>query len=187
MRDAAKVQPGQRVLINGASGGVGIYAVQIAKAMGARVTGVCSATNAEMVRKLGADDVINYAAEDFASGKQTYDLIFDNVGNRAFPELRRALGPDGVLIPNNGNVGVGSILRGMIRSLFVRQQGRRFISGPNRKDLIAITELIDSGKLTPIIDRTYQLAQTPEAIAYVGTGHARGKVVIRAIAEGESA
>ena len=187
LRDAAKVHPGQRVLINGASGGVGIYCVQIAKAMGANVTGVCSASGVEMVRKLGADDVIDYTAEDFADGSKTYDVILDNVGNRPFTELRRALTPDGVLIPNAGNAGVGAILAGMVESLFVRQLGSRYLSLPSRDDLLALSELIDSGKLMPVIDRTYDLAQTPEAMAYVSTRHAHGKVVVRVFAEGEEA
>jgi NADPH:quinone reductase-like Zn-dependent oxidoreductase len=185
LREAAKVQPGQRVLINGASGGVGIYAVQIAKAMGAHVTGVCSSRNVEMVRGLGAEDVIDYTVADFASGGQTYDLILDNVGDRPFSELRRALTPDGVLQPNSGRVSVGSMLGGMIRSFFVHQQGRMYLSLPNREDLLALSELVDSGKLRTVIDRTYPLAETPEALAYVGTGHASGKVVIRVLAEGE--
>jgi NADPH:quinone reductase-like Zn-dependent oxidoreductase len=187
LRDAANVQPGQRVLINGASGGVGIYAVQIAKSMGAHVTGVCSSRNAEMVRGLGADELIDYTAEDFASGRQTYDLILDNVGNRPFSELRRALTPDGVLQPNSGRVSIGSMLGALIRSFFVHQQGRMYLSLPNRAGLLALSELIDSGKLTTVIDRTYQLAETREALAYVGTGHASGKVVIRVTTEGESA
>ncbi len=184
LRDAAKVRPGQRVLINGASGGVGIYAVQIAKDMGARVTGVCSSSNVEMVRGLGADDVIDYTSRDFTDGVQTYDLILDNVRNRPFSEVRRALAPDGVLIPNSGTVGLGSMIGGMIRSIFVRQQGRMYLSMPNRPDLLALSELIDAEKLKPVIDRVYQLAETPEALAYVGKGHAHGKVVVRMGDEG---
>lgn len=178
LRDAASVQPGQRVLVNGASGGVGIYAVQIAKAMGARVTGVCSSSNAEMVRALGADDVIDYTTEDFTSSGQIYDLVFDNVGNHSFSQIRRAVAQGGAVIPNAGTASLGRIFGGMIRSLFARQKDRRFISFPNREDLLALSELIDSRKLTPIIDRTYPLAETPEALAYVGTGHAHGKVVV---------
>jgi NADPH:quinone reductase-like Zn-dependent oxidoreductase len=179
LRDAAEVQPGQRVLIVGASGGVGIYAVQIAKGLGANVTGVCSSGNLEMVRGLGADDVIDYTAEDFASGARTYDLILDNVGNRPFSELRRALSPDGVLLPNAGTASMGSMIGGMVRSFFVRQQGRMYLSMPNRDDLLALSELVEAGKLKTVIDRVYTLAETPEALAYVGTGHAHGKVVIR--------
>lgn len=178
LRDAAKVKPGQRVLINGASGGVGIYAVQISKALGAHVTGVCSSGNVEMVRRLGADEVIDYTTEDFVSGARTYDLIFDNVGNHSFSQLRRALTPRGLVIPNSGTVSMTSMVGGMVRSLFARQKDVRFISSPNRQDLLALAELIGTGKLTTVIDRTYQLDQTPEAMTYVGAGHARGKVVI---------
>ncbi len=179
LRDAGKVQPGQRVLINGASGGVGTYAVQIAKDMGAHVTGVCGSSSVEMVRSLGADEVIDYTAEDFASGSQTYDLILDNVGNRPFSELRRALSVDGVVLPNSGTVSVGSMIGGMVRSFFVRQQGRMYLSMPNRDDLLVLSELVEAGKLKPVIDRVYTLAEMPEALGYVGAGHAHGKVVIR--------
>jgi NADPH:quinone reductase-like Zn-dependent oxidoreductase len=178
LRDAAKAKPGQRVLINGASGGVGIYAVQIAKSLGAEVTAVCSSANVDMVRRLGADRVIDYATEDFVSGTETYDLIFDNVGNHSFSQLRRVLAPTGVVIPNSGTVSMRSMAAGMIRSLFTPQKDVRFISAPNRKDLLALTELIESGKLTTVIDRTYPLDQTPEAMTYLGARHARGKVVI---------
>ena len=178
LRDTAKVKPGQRVLINGASGGIGIYAVQIAKAMGADVTGVCSTTNIDMVRNLGADHVIDYTSEDFVSGTASFDLIFDNVGNHTFSELRRVLTPHGVVIPNSGTVGMGSMMGGMIRSVFARQKDVRFISTPTRQDLLALTERISGGKLSTVIDRTYRLDQTPEAMTYVGAGHARGKVVI---------
>jgi NADPH:quinone reductase-like Zn-dependent oxidoreductase len=186
LRDAAKVEPGQRVLINGASGGVGIYAVQIAKALGAEVTGVCSSANVDMVRRLGADHVIDYTTEDFAGGTATYDLIFDNVGNHSFSQLRRVLTPHGVVIPNSGTVGLGSMVGGMIRSLFTRQKDIRFISTPNRQDLLALIQLISAGQLTPVIDRTYRLDQTPEAMTYVGAGHARGKVVILVAADAGS-
>jgi len=183
LRDAAKVRPGQRVLINGAAGGVGTYAVQIAKSMGAHVTGVCGSSSVEMVLGLGADEVIDYTAEDFASGERTYDLILDNVANRPFSELRRALTPEGRVLPNSGMAGVSGIIGGMIRSWFVRQQGRMYLSMPNRDDLLVLSELIDSGRLRPVIDRTYSLAQTPEAMAYMDTGHAHGKVVVLVSAE----
>ncbi len=187
LRDAAKVKPGQRVLINGASGGIGIYAVQIAKALGATVTGVCSSANVDMVRRLGADRVIDYTTEDFTSGTETYDLIFDNVGNHSFSQLRRVLAPTGVVIPNSGKVSMGSMVGGMIRSLFTPQKDVRFISTPNRPDLLSLSELIDSGKLTTVIDRTYRLDQTPEAMTHVGAGHARGKVVILVTPDAEGA
>lgn len=178
LRDAARVQPGQRVLVNGASGGVGIYAVQIAKALGADVTAVCSPTNLEMVRSLGADHVIDYTSQDFVAAAETYDLIFDNVGNHSFTQLRRVLTPHGAVIPNAGTVGLPTMVGGMIRSLFARQKDLRFISTPSREKLLALTELINAGQLTTIIDRTYRLDQAPEAMTYVGAGHARGKVVI---------
>ena len=178
IRDAAKVQPGQNVLINGASGGIGIYAVQIAKTMGATVTGVCSTANLEMVKRLGADHVIDYATENFTTGSQSYDLIFDNVGNHGFTQLRRVLTPTGVVIPNSGTARMGSMIGGMVRSLFTNQKDLRFISTPNRADLEALATLVGAGKLTTVIDRTYRLDQTPEAITYLAAGHAKGKVVI---------
>ena len=187
LRVAAKVKPGQRVLINGASGGVGIYAVQIAKALGADVTGVCSSANVKMVGKLGADRVIDYTTEDFVSGTARYDLIFDNVGNHSFTQLRRVLTPKGVVIPNSGTVSMGSMVAGMIRSIFTAQKDVRFISAPNRQDLLALTELIESGKLTTVIDRTYRLDQTPEAMTYIGARHAKGKVVILVKTDAEGA
>jgi NADPH:quinone reductase-like Zn-dependent oxidoreductase len=177
LRDAAKVRPGQRVLVNGASGGVGIYAVQIAKALGATVTGVCSTANVDMVRRLGADRVVDYTTDDFTRGNETYDLIFDTVGNHSFTQLRRVLAPTGVVLPV-GKASVASMVGGMIRSLFTAQKDVRFVSTPNRQDLLALTELVESGRLTTVIDRTYPLDETPEALTYVGSRHARGKVVI---------
>jgi NADPH:quinone reductase-like Zn-dependent oxidoreductase len=178
LRDAGKVQPGQKVLVNGASGGVGTFAVQIAKSLGAEVTGVCSTSNMEMVRSIGADHVIDYTREDFTQGGQRYDLILDNVANRSFPEYRRALAPGGTLLPNSGNAGIGYIIKAYLRSIFVRQQGRPFLSMPTYEDLVALKELIEAGKVTPVIGKVYRLSETPEALAYIGTGHARGKVVI---------
>ena len=178
LRDAGKVQPGQKVLINGASGGVGTFAVQIAKSFGAEVTGVCSTGNVEMVRSIGADHVIDYTREDFTQGGPRFDLILDNVGNRSFSDCRRALTPQGVLIPNTGHAGMGYVLAAMVRSVFVRQQGRTFVSMPNHADLVLLRELVESGKVRPVIDRTYPLSDTPEAFRYLERGHARGKVVI---------
>jgi len=178
LRDAGKVQPGQRVLIIGASGGVGTYAVQIAKVLGAEVTGVCSTRNVEMVRSLGADHVIDYTREDFARNEMTYDLILDNVANRSFSECRRALAPSGLHIPNSGRAGMGYVVGAFVRSIFVRQQGRPYVSMPNHKDMVFLRELVASGKLKPVIDRIYGLSETPEALAYVGEGHVPGKVVI---------
>jgi len=178
LRDAGKVQPGQRVLINGASGGVGTFAVQIAKSLGAEVTGVCSTRNVDLVRSLGADHVIDYTQEAFTRSGLRYDLILDNVGNRSFSECRRALTPGGTLLPNTGHAGMGYVLMAFALSLFVHQQGRPFISTPNAEDLFILKDLIEAGKVTPVIDRTYRLSETPEALGYVGEGHARGKVVV---------
>ena len=178
LRDAGKVQPGQKVLINGASGGVGTFAVQIAKSLGAEVTGVCSTRNVDMVRSIGADHVIDYTQEDFTQSEQRYDLIFDNVANRSFSDCRRVLTPQGTHLPNSGNSGMGFVIKALVRSAFVRQQGRPFLSTPNQEDLEVLRELLESGKVTPVIDRTYPLSETPEAMGYVGDGHARGKVVI---------
>ena len=178
LRDAGKVQPGQKVLVNGASGGVGTFAVQIAKALGANVTGVCSTRNVDMVRAIGADHVIDYTQEDFTQGGARYDLILDNVANRPSSVCRRALTPRGTLLPNSGHAGMGYIIKAFVTSLFVRQQGRPFVSTPKTEDLVTLKDLIESGKVTPVIDRTYPLPETPEAFRYLGEGHARGKVVI---------
>jgi NADPH:quinone reductase-like Zn-dependent oxidoreductase len=178
LRDAGKVRPGQKVLINGASGGVGTFAVQIAKSLGAEVTGVCSTRNVDLVRSLGADHVVDYTREDFTQGGRSYDLILDNVGNRSFSDCRRALSPQGVHLPNSGRAGMGYAVRALLRSFFVRQQGRPFLSGSNPEDLALLKELVETGKMKPVIDRTYRLSETPEALGYVGEGHARGKVVI---------
>jgi NADPH:quinone reductase-like Zn-dependent oxidoreductase len=178
LRDAGKLQAGQKVLINGASGGVGTFAVQIAKSFGAEVTGVCSTRNVDMVRSIGADHVIDYTKQDFTQSGPRYDLILDNVANRSFSDCRRALTPRGTLIPNSAHAGMGYIVKALVRSAFVRQQGRPFVSMPNNEDLAVLKELIETGKVTPVIDRTYRLSETPEALGYVGQGHARGKVVI---------
>jgi NADPH:quinone reductase-like Zn-dependent oxidoreductase len=188
LRDHGKVQPGQKVLINGASGGVGTFAVQIAKALGAEVTGVCSTRNVEMVRSIGADHVIDYTQEDFTESAERYDLILDNVANRSLSDLRRALTPDGIVQPNGGGHSSGrwigpmaGIVKAFVSSLFVRQQGRPFISLPNKEDLATLKELVEAGKVTPVIDRTYPLDETAEAIGHVGAGHAKAKVVITGV------
>jgi NADPH:quinone reductase-like Zn-dependent oxidoreductase len=181
LRDDAKVRPGQKVLVNGASGGVGTFAVQIAKAFGADVTGVCSAENAEMVRSIGADHVIDYAREDFTSGERRYDLILDNVGNHSMAQTRRALTPTGTLISNGGGHAGGKLsrtLRTMVVSLFVRQQAAPTIKTQNHDDLVALSGLVEAGRIRPIIDRAYPLGDTREAIRRVATGHARGTIVI---------
>jgi NADPH:quinone reductase-like Zn-dependent oxidoreductase len=185
LRDQGKVQSGQKVLINGASGGVGPFAVQIAKAFGADVTGVCSTRNVNVVRSIGADQVIDYTQEDFTKNGQRYDFILDNVANHSLSDLRSVLTPNGILQPNGGGhsgnrwIGpMGSVFKANVLSLFVRQQGRTFVAARNKEDLQFLKELIEAGKVTPVIDRTYPLSETPEAIGYVGEGHARGKVVI---------
>ena len=185
LRDQGKVQPGQKVLINGASGGVGTFAVQIAKAFGTEVTGVCSTRNVDLVRSIGADHVIDYTQVDFTQGRQRYDFILDNVANHSLSDTRRALTPNGTLMSNGGGhsggrwVGsLGSVLKVAATSVFVRQQARPSIKFPNRADLVVLKGLIEAGKVTPVIDGTYPLSGTPEAIGHVGEGHARGTVVI---------
>jgi NADPH:quinone reductase-like Zn-dependent oxidoreductase len=185
LRDAGNVQPGQKVLINGASGGVGPFAVQIAKALGAEVTGVCSTRNVDMVRSIGADHVIDYTQEDFTQGGPRYDLIFDNVANHSLSDTRRALTPKGTLVPNSGHSGLGYIFRTYVASLFVRQQKHTPVSMPKHEDLVTLKELIEDGKVTPVIDRSYPLSETPEAFRYLGEGHARGKIVITVEPDGE--
>jgi NADPH:quinone reductase-like Zn-dependent oxidoreductase len=184
LRDHGKVRQGQEVLIIGASGGVGTYAVQIAKAFGAHVTGVCSTKKVEMVRSIGADHVIDYTREDFAEGDQRYDVILDIGGNSTLAHLRRALTQQGTLVIIGGEGsgrwlgGTDRQLRAMILSPFVGQKLGTFVNKENHEDLIVLGELIESGKVTPVIDRTYPLAEVPEAIRYLEEGHARGKVVI---------
>jgi len=184
IRDRGKVQSGQRVLVNGAAGGVGTFAVQIAAALGAEVTGVCSARNTDMVRKIGATHVIDYGSEDFADGTRQYDVILDNVGNRSIRDLRRAATPTGIVIVNGGGspghiIGaVGSILRAAIVNLFVRQQITMVPTTWSRDDLLAVTEMVDTGTLRPVIDRTFPLADAAAGLQHVEAGHASGKVVI---------
>jgi NADPH:quinone reductase-like Zn-dependent oxidoreductase len=181
LRDVGKVRAGQQVLINGASGGVGTFAVQIAKACGAEVTGVCSTRNVDMVRSLGADHVIDYTQEDFTQGDQHYDLILDNVASRSFSELRRVLTPQGIIVPNSGHGGMGYVLKAFVLSPFTRQVAGMYLAAPNDKDLIILKELVETGKVRPVIDRTYPLHQTPDAFRYLEESHARGKVVITII------
>jgi NADPH:quinone reductase-like Zn-dependent oxidoreductase len=185
LRDAAQVQPGQQVLINGASGGVGTFAVQIAKALGAQVTGVCSTRNIDLVRSLGADAVIDYTKEDFTRGTQRFDVILDNVANHPLSHCLRALTRKGTLIPNANTPGrwlggLGRIYQARLMAPFVPHRIRVSHTRVNQHDLLAVTKLIDSGKITPVIDRTYSLSETPEAFRYWEQRHARGKVVITA-------
>jgi NADPH:quinone reductase-like Zn-dependent oxidoreductase len=186
VRDAAKVQPGVKVLVNGASGGVGTYAVQLAKHFGGEVTAVCSGRNAEMVRSLGADHVIDYTKEDFTKGSERYDAIVDNVGNHSFPECRRVLAKTGryVLIGGGGPndhpwIGpLGSVIAGKLTSLFVPQQMSMMLADLNSKDLAFLADLMQAGKIKAVIDRQYSFNELPEAIRYLEAGHARGKVVV---------
>jgi NADPH:quinone reductase-like Zn-dependent oxidoreductase len=185
LRDTAGVREGQHVLVNGASGGVGTFAVQIAKVLGAEVTGVCSARNAELVRSLGADHVVDYAREDFTRDGRRYDVVLDLVGARGITALRRALTPTGTLVLSGGGkpgqfVGAaGLTLKGVLLSPFVRQRLRPLVGpAPSRAVLVALRELAESGKLAPVIDRTYTLGEAAEAIRYLEVEHARGKVVV---------
>jgi len=184
IRDVGAVQAGHRVLVNGAAGGVGTYAVQIAAALGAEVTGVCSTRNVELVRSIGAAHVVDYTTEDFTDGRALYDVILDNVCNRPLSRVRRALAPAGTLVLNGGGspgrvVGaVGSILRAVVVNGLVRERLRLLPHEQKREQLLTLTGLIEAGKLTPVLDRTYPLADTAEGLRRVEQGHTRGKVVI---------
>jgi NADPH:quinone reductase-like Zn-dependent oxidoreductase len=183
LRDKGEIQAGQRVLINGAGGGVGTFAVQIARALGADVTAVTSTKNVEMVSGIGADRVIDYTREDFTHGAQRYDLIFDVGGNRSLSRTRRVLTPDGTLVlvaPGRGEW-IGPIIRilgATVTSRLGRQQVRPFLAPVSRESLLVLKELIEAGKVTPVIDRTYPFAEIPEAVRYLESGHVAGKVVI---------
>ena len=188
LRNHGQVRPGMKVLINGASGGVGTFAVQIAKALGAEVTGVCSTRNVDLVKSIGADHVIDYTKEDFTKGDQHYDVLFDNVQNHTFAERRRALTANGICL----NVGLGGagwhgdtalhLVRSFttpLMSKFTSQKFKFFVAQLNHNDLAYIADLMQSGKIKPVIDRTYKsLSEVPQALAYLEEGHARGKVVV---------
>ena len=184
MRDHGKVGPGQRVLVIGASGGVGTYAVQLGKAFGADVTAVCSTTKVDLVRSLGADHVVDYTREDFADGERRYDVILDIGGNAPLSRLRRALTPKGTLVITGGESGGRWLggndrqLRAIVLSRFVDQTLTTFISSENHRDMLVLKELIEAGSVAPVIDRSFPLAEVPEAIRYLVQGRARGKVVI---------
>ena len=185
LRDKGKVQAGQTVLINGAAGGVGIFAVQIAKSLGARVTGVCSTRNVEFLRSIGANEVIDYTHEDFARSAQPYDLLFDLVGNRSLADYLRVLQPRGTYISCGGggpdqstwNLLAG-LLKNAVRSRFVSQKMPSLLAKINRQDLAILADLIQGGKVLPIVDCTYSLREIAEAIRHVESGHVRGKVVV---------
>ncbi len=187
LRDKGKIRPGQKVLVNGASGGVGTFAVQIAKSFGTEVTGVCSTRNVDLVRSIGADHVIDYTKEDFTKGEQRYDLIYDLVGNHSFSERRRILNPNGICVMAGvGGAGwhdgiamrLAGELNAYVRSRFVSQKFVAYIAQFNKQDMTFLADLMQSGKITPVIDRTYKLNETADALRYLEQGHARGKVVI---------
>ncbi|MEU9363299.1 NAD(P)-dependent alcohol dehydrogenase [Streptomyces avermitilis] len=188
IRTVGRAQAGQRVLVNGAAGGVGTFAVQIAAALGAEVTGVCGARNVELVRSLGAAHVVDYTRDDFTDGRVHYDVILDNVGNRPLSRLRQALTPTGTLVANGGGSpghvfgAIGSMLQVVAVNAFVRQQLRLILpaapAGPTHEDLLAVTALIEAGKLTPVVDRTYPMTDAAEGVRHVEQGHAHGKAVV---------
>ena len=187
LRDKGKIQSGQKVLVNGASGGVGTFAVQIAKSFGTEVTGVCSTRNVDLVRSIGADHVIDYTKEDFTNGAQRYDLIFDLIGNHSFSERRRVLNPNGICVMAGvggagWHDGMGMRLAGelnaYVRSRFVPEKFVAYIAVFNKADMTILADLMQSGKMTPVIDKTYKLSDVPAALQYLEQGHARGKVVI---------
>ena len=184
LRDRGAVQPGQHVLVIGASGGVGTFAVQLAKAFGAEVTGVCSTTKVDLVRSLGADHVVDYSREDFAATGARYDLILDIGGNTSLSRLRRALTPKGTLVIVGGETsgkwlgGSDRQVRAMVLSMFVSQKLGTFIAAVKQEDLLVLAELAEAGQLTPAVDRTFSLTEVPKAIRHLEEGHARGKVVV---------
>jgi NADPH:quinone reductase-like Zn-dependent oxidoreductase len=184
LRDHGRIRAGQKVLVNGAAGGVGTFAVQLARSFGAEVTGVCSTRNVDLVRSLGADHVVDYTREDFTQSGRRHDLILDSVGNHSRSALRRALTPGGTAVlvggPDDGRwLGpMADMLQAVVGSWFSSRKLRPFLAQLNQSDLIVLQELLQSGKVTPVIDRTYLLSDAPAAIRYLETGHARGKVVV---------
>lgn len=184
LRDKGKLQPRQTVLVNGASGGVGTFAVQIAKSLGAKVTGVTSTRNLDLVRSLGADDVIDYTKQDFAKGTQRFDLILDCVGNHPFSDCCRVLNRGGTFVPAGGKTDnwmikpIASVVSGMVHSIFVSQKQVSIFAKMNQPDLLSINELLVNGKVTPVLDRSCALHEIPDAIRYLEQGHARGKIVM---------
>lgn len=183
LRDKGRVQPGQKVLINGAAGGVGTFAVQIAKWLGADVTGVCRTANVDMVRSIGADHVVDYTREDFTQSGQRYDVLFDCVGNHSLSACRRVMSPRGTYVIVGGPAGrwitpIPEALKALLVSLFISQNVAMFLARPSKEDLNLLRELMETGKLTPVVDKRYGLSEAPEAMRYLETGHARGKVVV---------
>ncbi|HSG41935.1 MAG TPA: NAD(P)-dependent alcohol dehydrogenase [Anaerolineales bacterium] len=178
LRNQGKLKEGQKVLINGASGGVGTFSVQIAKALGAQVTGVCSTRNVELVRSLGADHVFDYKKEDFTKSDRRYDLILDNVGSRSFADNRRVLAPQGVHLPNTGHGGMSYVLKAYLLSALMRQHLSPFLAVPSSENMRFLNELIEAGKVKPVIDKVYPMSEAKEAFWYLEKEHAQGKVVL---------
>lgn len=183
LRNKAQVQRGQKVLINGASGGVGTFAVQLAKFLGAEVTGVQSTRNMALVRSIGADRAIDYTKEDFTTSGERYDVVLDNVGNRSLSEIRRVLKPGGTYLPNGGGTpekgaSIGGIVKMLVMSPFISHKIRLFVATPNRDDLQMLGDLMQAGTVTPVIDRCYPFMEAAEAMRHLESGHARGKIVV---------
>ena len=184
LRDQGRVQPGQRVLINGASGGVGTFVVQIAKSFGADVTAVCSTRNVDTARSLGADEVVDYTSEDFTRGGRRYDLMLDIAGNRSWSECKRVLSPEATFVIIGAQKGnrllgpLGHVVAIRLAALRSSQKAVFFIAKFNKPDMEALRELLDAGKVTPVIDRSYELSAISDALRYLGEGHARGKIVV---------
>jgi NADPH:quinone reductase-like Zn-dependent oxidoreductase len=178
LRDGGKITQGRKVLITGASGGVGSFAVQIARSFGAQVAGVCSSSKADLVRSIGAEVVYPYDKEDFTDTNERYDLILDNAGKNRFSDMKRILTPAGLVLPNSGHGGMGYVLKAFIAAPFDRQIGGMQVADLKTGDLKVIRELIESGAVTPVIDRTFKLEETPQALEYLENGKARGKIVI---------
>jgi NADPH:quinone reductase-like Zn-dependent oxidoreductase len=186
LRDKGQIQQGQTVLINGASGGVGAFAVQIAKSFGAEVTGVCSTSKMDMVRSIGADQAIDYTQEDFTKNGRRYDLILAANGNHPISAYKRALSPEGTYVMSGGSGAqmFQAMLLGPMISMTRKKKMGNLLKKSNKKDLVVLKEFLEAGKITPVIDRTYPLAEVPEAVGYLENGHARGKVVITVPGEG---
>jgi NADPH:quinone reductase-like Zn-dependent oxidoreductase len=184
LRDKGQLQAGQKVLINGASGGVGTFAVQIAKALGAEVTAVCSTRNVELVHSLGADHVVDYTRDDFTRSDERYDLMFDNAGSRSWRECTRVLKPHARVVLVGGQMGgpvlgpLGHTIRSKLASMFGRRKAVFFVAKFNSADMQVLRELLEAGKVTPVVDRRYPLSEVADAFRYLGEGHAQGKVVI---------
>jgi NADPH:quinone reductase-like Zn-dependent oxidoreductase len=184
LRDRGQLEPGQKVLINGASGGVGLFAVQIAEALGADVTAVCSTRNVELVRSLGADRVVDYTREDFTRGDERYDVLFDNAGSRSWRECKRVLKPNARVVLVGGQMGgpvlgpLGHVIRMKLAALLGSRKAVFFVAKFNQPDMEVLRELLEAGKVKPVVDRRYPLSEIADAFRYLGEGHAQGKVVI---------